>query len=88
MAKKTRTPRTPSGESKADKFKRIAAARVTKAVKMIDNLSKCGGSGYERTPEQVKKIETVLLDSVKRAVASLAPRVAGEKKEEGPVIQL
>lgn len=45
------------GESKADKFKRIAAKRTSKA---LDAIASIGGlsakNNYEYTPEQVSKI--------------------------------
>ena len=43
-----------AGESKADKFKRLAAPRVNKILKALDTLGNCSGSSYEYTPEQVE----------------------------------
>lgn len=46
-------PAEVAGESKADKFKRIATPRVNKIISAIDTLGNCSGSSYEYTEEQV-----------------------------------
>lgn len=43
-----------AGESKADKFRRLATPRVNKVIKALDTLGNCSGSAYEYTPEQVE----------------------------------
>ena len=48
--------RVIEGESKADKFKRLAAKRTNNALKQINNLGNLSTSAYEYTPEQVEKI--------------------------------
>lgn len=62
MAKKADRKRQaiPANESKADRFKRIAAPRVAKALKAIRQIGFCAGSGYESTPEQQKQIREYL----------------------------
>ncbi len=42
-----------TGESKAEKFARLAAPRVNKVIKALDTLGNCSGASYEYTPEQV-----------------------------------
>ncbi len=44
------------GESKADKFKRLAQGRTNNALKQITGIGKLATSAYEYTPEQVDKI--------------------------------
>ena len=44
------------GESKADKFRRIASHRTNNALKQITGIGKLSTSAYEYTPEQVEKI--------------------------------
>ena len=44
------------GESKADKFKRLASKRTNNAIKAISSIGKLSTSAYEYTPEQVEKI--------------------------------
>ena len=54
--KATETP-APAGESKADKFKRLAISRTEKALAAIANLRGLANKGnYEYTDEQVAKI--------------------------------
>ena len=57
-------------ESKADRFRRVADARVNKIIKMIRLLGNCSGTGvYEYTDEQVAYIFSALqseLDKAKR----------------------
>ncbi len=45
-----------AGESKEDKFKRVATPRVQKIIKAIDTLGNCSGSGYGYTEDQVEKM--------------------------------
>ena len=45
-----------AGESKADKFKRLANNRVNNALKVIKNIGQLSAPAYEYTPEQVEKI--------------------------------
>lgn len=48
-------------ESKADRFRRVAEARVNKIIKMIRLLGNCSNPvTYEHKPEQVEQIFTVL----------------------------
>lgn len=56
-----------SGESKADKFKRLGKYRVTKAVERIEQIGHLANkSQYEYTEEQINRIEA-LLESTLRA---------------------
>lgn len=45
-----------AGESKAEKFKRLATKRVNRANKCIDLIGNLSTSQYEYTPEQVETI--------------------------------
>ena len=44
------------GESKAEKFKRLAEKRTQNALKQISGIGKLSSSAYEYTPEQIEKI--------------------------------
>lgn len=83
----TRKPRTPApeNETKAQKFSRLASARVSKAVKQIKALGNLSGAGYESTPDQRSKIETVIRDATVAAIAKL--NKTAEKSSE-PEIQI
>ncbi|MFC1621253.1 hypothetical protein ACFL2G_03005 [Candidatus Omnitrophota bacterium] len=48
------------GESKHDKFKRLAAQRVTNALKKIELVGNLSSPGYEYTTEEVDKIFAAL----------------------------
>ena len=55
-------------ESRHDKFKRLAAQRVTNALKKIELIGNLSSPGYESTQEEVDKIFSALqqtLDSTK-----------------------
>ncbi len=57
-----------AGESKADKFKRLGASRVNKALIAISRLENLSGSSYEYTEDQVDAMFEALysaLDSTK-----------------------
>jgi hypothetical protein len=87
--KKTRKPRTPvdrSNETKAQKFSRLASKRVTKALKAIQNIGNLAGGGYERTPEQVKRIATLLNDATAGTLARFNAVQAAKKDEPALVI--
>ena len=53
-----------TGESKADKFKRLAEPRVENTIKKIKIIGNLSSSGYEYTAEQVEKILTTLKTAV------------------------
>ena len=59
-----------AGESKADKFKRLASKRVVNAISKVELIANLAGSGYEYTPEQVEKILTALQGSVDKVKAA------------------
>ncbi|MCM8761551.1 MAG: hypothetical protein NC938_06270 [Candidatus Omnitrophica bacterium] len=60
------------GESKADKFKRLASKRVTNAISKIELIANLASSSYEYTPEQVEKILTALQGSVDKVKAAFS----------------
>ena len=59
-----------AGETKSDKFKRLASKRVVNAISKIELITNLAGSGYEYTPEQVEKILTALQGSVDKVKAA------------------
>lgn len=59
---------THAKEPKADRFRRVAEARVNKIIKMIRLLGNCSNSvTYEHKPEQEKQIFTVLQQELELA---------------------
>ena len=60
------------GESKSDKFKRLATKRVQNAVAKVELIANLSGSGYEYTPEQVEKILNTLQGSVDKVKAAFS----------------
>ena len=55
-------------ESKADRFRRVAGARVNKIIKMVRLLGNCSQSAvYAFTTEQVQQIFVTLQDELNRA---------------------
>ena len=61
-----------AGETKSDKFKRLASKRVVNAIQKIELITNLAGSGYEYTPEQVEKILTALQGSVDKVKAAFS----------------
>ena len=60
-------------ETKADKFKRITAPRVEKALDAIALIANSANKAqYEWTPEQVEKIATLLKDRVNKTIGAFA----------------
>lgn len=71
-------------EQKAIKFKKLATARVNRAVKVIGHIGNLSGSNYVRTDAQVEKIFAVLREAVNQAEI----RFAAKQKSESVGIQL
>ena len=68
----------PQAELKAERFIRVVAPRVTKAVKAIKDIGYCAASSYEYTPEQAKQI----IDTLGIAVVNLESQFAIKAKAE------
>ena len=69
------------GESKSDKFKRLAAQRVTNALKKIELIGNLASPGYESTREEVDKIFAALqqtLDSTKSRFSKATKEETGK----------
>lgn len=67
------------GESKADKFKRLATKRVTRANKCIDLIGNLSTSQYEYTQEQVDTIVQTLSEHINSVQDRFAKRGKKEK---------
>ena len=64
-----------AGESKAEKFVRLAELRMTKALKGIENLANLSNrSSYEYTDEQVKAMFGALDAAVEKVKSAFAPK--------------
>ena len=66
------------GESKHDKFKRLATQRVTNAVKKIELIGNLASSSYEYAPEEAQKI----FDALQQAVDGVKGSFSKIKKTE------
>lgn len=71
------------GESKEDAFKRIATARMNKALKMIALLGNLSSAQYVSTAEQHDAIERALLIQVQATMRKLR-----KEKRETPRFEL
>ena len=61
-----------TGESKNDKFKRLASKRVVNAIQKIELIANLSSSSYEYTPEEAAKILTALQGSVDKVKAAFS----------------
>jgi len=61
-----------AGESKSDKFKRLASKRVVNAIQKIELITNLAASSYESTPEEVTKILSALQGSVDKVKAAFS----------------
>lgn len=61
-----------AGESKSDKFKRLASKRVVNAIQKIELIANLSASSYESTPEEVEKILNALQGSVDKVKAAFS----------------
>jgi L-asparaginase II len=60
------------GESKSDKFKRLASKRVVNAIQKIELITNLAASSYESTPEEIAKILAALQGSVDKVKAAFS----------------
>lgn len=65
---KAAQPSTKKAETRKERFVRIANLRVPKALKAIHMIGNLAGAGYEFTPEQVAKINSLLAESVAKTM--------------------
>ena len=61
-----------AGESKSDKFKRLASKRVVNAIQKIELITNLAAPSYEYTPEEVTKILGALQGSVDKVQAAFS----------------
>jgi len=69
-----------STETKSQKFVRLANARVNRTLRGLKHLGALGGSGYESTPDQRKRIETILTEGLTRALAQMSKTQAASQE--------
>ena len=66
------------GESKHDRFKRLASQRVTNAIKKIELIGHLSSSSYEYSEEEMEKIFSAFqqtLDGVKEKFKAKGPTI-------------
>ena len=61
-----------AGESKSDRFKRLASKRVVNAISKIELIANLAAPSYEYTPEEVAKILAALQGSVDKVKAAFS----------------
>lgn len=62
----------PAGESKSDKFKRLASKRVVNAIQKVELIANLAAPSYEYTQEEVTKILGALQGSVDKVKAAFS----------------
>ena len=72
------------GESRHDKFKRLATQRVTNAIKKIELIGNLSSPGYECAPEEIEKIFATL----QQTLENTKNRFSKAKKEEAGKFEL
>ena len=72
------------GESKHDKFKRLASQRVTNAIKKIELIGNLSSPGYEYAAEEIEKIFATL----EQTLESTKSKFSKAKREEAGKFEL
>lgn len=73
-AKRRRTKTAPENETASERFKRLASARVSKAIQCIRLVGNLTGKNYEYSPAQVQTIiDALTRETVKVQKAFQAP---------------
>lgn len=67
----------PTGETKQEKFVRLAKIRMNKVLHALDTIKNLSGNGYESTPEQTKK----MIDTLKSKVSEIETSFSKTKKD-------
>ena len=70
------------GESKNDKFKRIATKRVQNAISKIECIGNLSSSAYQYSQEEVDKIFSTLQQTLDNTRSLFSPKKAEAKKFE------
>jgi hypothetical protein len=70
--RKVRVSKVPEGETKQQKFVRLATARVNKVRKALDQIGLLGGASYESTEDQRNKITEAIRECMEFNVNRLA----------------
>ena len=68
------------GESKADKFLRLAPPRINKVLHDMDTLGKLSGSGYEYSEEQIAKMFAAIDAKVDELKSKFGPKEKAAKE--------
>lgn len=63
-SRKVRVSRVPEGETKEQRFVRLATARVNKVRKALDQIGLLGAASYSSTDKQREQISEALRESV------------------------
>lgn len=75
ILKETKMPKkgknVPTNETPSQRFVRLANQRVNRILETNKQLSQLAGTAYESSPEQVRKIEDALSQSLVRTIESL-----------------
>lgn len=72
VTRKVRVSKVPEGETKQQKFVRLATARVNKVRKALDQIGLLGGAAYESTDEQRARIAEAIRECMEFNVNRLA----------------
>lgn len=72
-------------ETGKQKFERIYANRLRKAIKAIDALGNCANPGYEYDPKVVNTATTYLHNQLDNVWARFTPKTAEAKKADATV---
>ena len=70
----------PDGETKEQRFIRVATPRMNRAVKAIAMVGMCSSNNYGYTEEQIAKIEVALVDAIQNALARFTKQQNAEKE--------
>ncbi|MFC1645762.1 hypothetical protein ACFL2Y_01110 [Candidatus Omnitrophota bacterium] len=70
------------GESKNEKFKRIATKRVQNAISKIECIGNLSSSAYQYSQEEIDKIFSTLQQTLDNTRSLFSPREIKENKFE------
>lgn len=68
----------PPGETKRDKFVRLAEHRMEKAIRAIELLGNLTAPHYAWTPEDEERMHSALMDAIERTFARFEARAPRE----------
>ena len=86
MAKSRKKADIPDGETKYQRFVRVANGRLVKAYIAIEMIGKLSGASYDWTEEDIAHIHNVLRGVLDRELKRFEPQSDNKRRSDVPLL--